>query len=152
MAEQYTRKKVDAPATVRKWQSGSSGARSLGVNTEDPLSYTDKTLACRDCGTNFTFTAGEQEFYANKGLLNPPSRCSSCRSARKTQRNDFDAPPDDSAGYVKYGAFASFGGRTPRQMHPTTCADCGQATEVPFVPRGDRPVFCSNCYSKQKAR
>ena len=114
------------------------------------MSYTDKVLVCRDCGTNFTFTSGEQEFYASKGLLNAPSRCTSCRSQRKTTRPSFEE--EDNTGYVKYGAFASFGGRTPRQMHPTVCNDCGQATEVPFVPRGDRPVFCSACYSKQKAR
>jgi CxxC-x17-CxxC domain-containing protein len=114
------------------------------------LSYQDKQLTCRDCGGPFLFTAGEQEFYANKGLMNEPTRCQSCRSARKSTTRSFEE--DNSGGYVRYGAFASFGGRTPRQMHPTVCADCGQATEVPFVPRGDRPVFCSNCYSKQKAR
>lgn len=114
------------------------------------MSYTDKQLTCRDCGGPFLFTGGEQEFYASKGLMNEPTRCANCRSQRKTTRTDFDEEP--SGGYVRYGAFASFGGRTPRQMHPTVCADCGQATEVPFVPRGDRPVFCSNCYSKQKAR
>ena len=53
-------------------------------------------------------------------------------------------------GYVRYGNFASFGGKTPRQMHPATCAECGQMTEVPFVPRGERPVYCSNCYNKIK--
>lgn len=115
------------------------------------MSYTDKTLICRDCGGNFTFTAGEQEFYASKGLLNQPTRCPSCRSARKVRTNDFERD-DDGGGYVRYGAFASYGGKTPRQMHPAICADCGVGTEVPFVPRGDRPVFCSNCYNKQRAR
>lgn len=121
-----------------------------GGFTEASLSYTDKQLTCRDCGSPFLFTAGEQEFYASKGLMNEPSRCASCRSQRKSSRTTFDE--ESSSGYVRYGAFASFGGRTPRQMHPTVCAECGQATEVPFIPRGDRPVFCSNCYSKQKAR
>ena len=115
------------------------------------MSYTDRMLTCRDCGTQFTFTAGEQEFYASKGLLNQPTRCPSCRTQRKSTRSNFESE-DEGAGYVSYGPFASFGGRTPRQMHPTVCAECGQATEVPFVPRGDRPVYCSACYSKQKAR
>ena len=114
------------------------------------MSYADKTLTCRDCGSPFTFTGGEQEFYASKGLLNQPTRCQSCRAQKKMVRTNYEAE-EDTTTYVRYGAFASFGGRTPRQMHPTVCADCGQATEVPFVPRGDRPVFCSNCYSKQKA-
>jgi CxxC-x17-CxxC domain-containing protein len=51
-------------------------------------------------------------------------------------------------GYVRYGTFASFGGKTPRQMHPAACAECGMMTEVPFIPRGDRPVYCSSCYNK----
>jgi len=125
--------------------------RGAGGFTEESLSYADKQLICRDCSAPFLFTGGEQEFYASKGLVNEPTRCASCRSQRKMSRPAFEEESNTS-GYVRYGAFASFGGRTPRQMHPTVCADCGQATEVPFVPRGDRPVFCSNCYSKQKAR
>jgi CxxC-x17-CxxC domain-containing protein len=113
------------------------------------LSYADKTLACRDCGQNFTFTAGEQEFYAAKGLMNQPTRCQSCRSARKVRSSSLEQE-DDGGGYVRYGTFASYGGKTPKQMHPAVCADCGMGTEVPFVPRGDRPVFCSNCYNKQR--
>ena len=48
------------------------------------MSYADKTIACRDCGTDFVFTAGEQEFYAQKGFTNEPTRCPSCRQARKS--------------------------------------------------------------------
>ena len=107
------------------------------------LAMADKTLVCRDCGGNFTFTTGEQEFYATKGLQNEPARCPSCRSARKSMRT-----LEEEEGYVRYGVSASFGGKTPRQMHPATCAECGMMTEVPFVPRGDRPVYCSACYTK----
>ena len=45
--------------------------------------YEDKTLVCKDCGNEFVFTAGEQEFYAEKGFVNEPQRCKACRSARK---------------------------------------------------------------------
>src|SRR3990172_12392472 len=110
-----------------------------GERTAIQLAQADKTLVCRDCGNNFTFTAGEQEFYAAKGLQNEPVRCPSCRSARKSMRN-----LESEEGYVRYGVFASFGGKTPRQMHPATCAECGMMTEVPFIPRGDRPVYCSS--------
>jgi CxxC-x17-CxxC domain-containing protein len=110
------------------------------------LAFADKQITCRDCGRPFTFTAGEQEFYANKGLMNEPTRCSSCRSARRATQSTLQ----ENDGYVKYGNFASFGGKTPRQMHPAACAECGQMTEVPFVPRGERPVYCSNCYSRIK--
>jgi CxxC-x17-CxxC domain-containing protein len=113
---------------------------------ETVLSFADKALICRDCSGSFVFTAGEQEFYASKGLQNEPVRCPSCRSARKNARTN-----EVEDGYVRYGAFASFGGRTPRQMHPATCAECGMMTEVPFVPRGDRPVYCSACYNKLRA-
>ncbi len=112
------------------------------------MAFSDKTISCRGCGTTFTFTAGEQEFYRTKGLMNEPTRCTSCRSQRRTSPRDPETNNDN--GYVRYGGFASFGGRTPRQMHPAVCAECGQWTEVPFLPRGDRPVFCSACYSKVK--
>ena len=111
------------------------------------MSFSDKALTCRDCGSTFTFTAGEQEFYATKGLMNEPTRCTTCRSTRKTR---VSSEQDGGGSYEKYGNFASFGGRVPRQMHPAQCADCGQMTEVPFRPRGDRPVYCSSCYNKQR--
>ena len=107
------------------------------------MTHVDKALVCRDCGTSFTFTAGEQAFYASRGLMNEPGRCPSCRSARKAGGSG----PPFGAGYVHYGPFASFSGRTPRQMHPAVCAECNQMTEVPFLPKGDRPVYCSDCFS-----
>lgn len=112
------------------------------------MAFADKQITCRDCGNTFVFTGGEQEFYANKGLMNEPTRCPSCRSARRASQSTLQ----ENDGYVRYGNFASFGGKTPRQMHPAACADCGQMTEVPFVPRGERPVYCSACYSRIKPR
>jgi CxxC-x17-CxxC domain-containing protein len=93
------------------------------------VSFEDKSLQCADCGVTFTFSAEEQEFFQSKGYVNEPKRCPECRQARKQQRF--------GSGY---GA--------PRQMFPVTCAECGKATEVPFEPRGDRPVYCSECFSK----
>ena len=46
----------------------------------------DKTIVCKDCGKEFVFTVGEQEFYAEKGLQNEPVRCKECRQARKENR------------------------------------------------------------------
>lgn len=88
----------------------------------------DKVLQCRDCGGEFVFTAGEQEFYAEKGF-SEPSRCPSCRAARKAGRSE--------------------GGAREREMYPAVCAQCGRPTEVPFQPRSDRPVYCSDCYAAQ---
>src|SRR5205085_6574812 len=48
------------------------------------MSYADKTITCRDCGMDFVFTTGEQEFYAQKGFTNEPTRCPSCRKQRKS--------------------------------------------------------------------
>ena len=107
------------------------------------MPHVDKIIICRDCGSSFTFSAGEQAFYSNRGLMNEPSRCPSCRTARRSGTAPF------TEGYVHYGPFASFGGRTPRQMHPAVCNECNQMTEVPFLPRGDRPVYCSECFSQQ---
>jgi CxxC-x17-CxxC domain-containing protein len=94
------------------------------------MSFQDKSLRCSDCGQEFTFTAGEQEFYASRGLQNEPRRCPECRRARKSER------------------YASNGYRSTRRMFPAICADCGKDTEVPFEPREDRPVYCSDCYNK----
>ncbi|MBN2074198.1 MAG: zinc-ribbon domain containing protein [Dehalococcoidales bacterium] len=101
------------------------------------MSFEDKTLQCSDCGQDFTFTAGEQEFYASRGFQNEPKRCPDCRKARKAQR---------------YGDGGYGGGyRAPRKMFQVICAQCGAETEVPFEPREDRPVYCSDCYNKIKA-
>jgi CxxC-x17-CxxC domain-containing protein len=101
------------------------------------MSFESKTLSCADCGAAFDFTVEEQEFYQSKGFTNEPKRCPSCRQARKAER-----------GGGGYGGSSSYG--SPRQMFPVTCASCGKETEVPFEPRGDRPVYCSDCYRKEK--
>jgi len=98
--------------------------------------YADKPLTCRDCGQPFTFTAGEQEFFASRGFTNEPSRCPDCRAARKRTQGD---------------SFSSGGGRSyERTMYPAVCSSCGKQTEVPFQPREDRPVYCSDCYAAQR--
>ncbi len=98
----------------------------------------DKTLTCRDCGHEFVFTASEQEFFAQKGFTNEPSRCPECRAARKATRGG-------SGGYS--GGYE----RREREMFPAVCAQCGKETQVPFQPSGDRPVYCSDCYSAQRS-
>ena len=94
------------------------------------MAISDKNITCRDCGSTFVFTVGEQEFFAEKGFTNEPKRCASCRQARRGQRD---------GGY----------GQGQREMHSVVCAECGKDTTVPFKPRGDRPVYCSDCFSRQ---
>ena len=117
------------------------------------MSYADKALSCRDCGQAFTFTAGEQEFHASKGFEHEPSRCQDCRAARKATRGD-------SGGYGSGGGYSSGGsyggggggyGRQERQMYSATCSSCGQEARVPFQPRGDKPVYCSNCFTPKQS-
>ena len=81
------------------------------------MSFVDKMLVCRDCGTEFVFSAGEQEFYQLKGLLNEPGRCSGCRAARKAEREG--------------GGMGSPESRGRREMHATVCAECG----APIAPK-----------------
>ena len=103
------------------------------------MSYEDKTLTCSDCGAPFTFTTGEQEFYASKGFSNEPRRCPDCRSAKRGPGGG------GSYGGSSYGG--SYGGQ--REMFSATCASCGREAKVPFQPRGDRPVYCSDCFRSQ---
>ena len=114
----------------------------------------DKTLVCRDCGNTFTFTEGEQEFYSSRGYSDP-QRCPDCRAAKKAARNSGGYNSYNSYGDSNYGGGGggySSGGysreRAPRQMTQVTCSNCGKETEVPFVPTGNRPVYCSDCYSQ----
>jgi len=103
------------------------------------VAFADKTLACVDCGAEFIFTAGEQEFHASRGFSNEPKRCPDCRRARKSSRDD--------GGYGGGGGGGYSSG--PKQMYPATCANCGRETEVPFQPRGDRPVYCRDCFQQR---
>ena len=94
--------------------------------------YQDETLKCRECGEDFVFTAREQEFYAEKGFSNKPVRCKACRNARKGQNGGIGA------------------GRPPREMYDAICAECGAPTKVPFMPKNDRPIYCSECFKRTR--
>lgn len=91
--------------------------------------YQDKTLVCKDCGSEFVFTTGEQEFYAEKGFQNEPSRCKECRDSKKHQ---------------------SRGNSGAKQMYDAVCSDCGAETKLPFKPHMDKPVYCSDCFASHK--
>jgi len=100
------------------------------------MSYQDRTLTCSDCGNSFTFTSGEQEFHAQKGFTNEPRRCPDCRAAKRA-----------ASGGGSYSSGGSYGGS--REMFSATCASCGKEARVPFQPRGDKPVYCSDCFRSQ---
>lgn len=100
--------------------------------------FEEKILSCKDCGKEFVFSVSEQEFFAEKGFKNTPSRCPECRAANKSRRNE--------GGYG-----GGYGRNRIRQTFKATCAECGGTAEVPFKPTEDRPVYCEQCY-RQKRR
>jgi CxxC-x17-CxxC domain-containing protein len=99
------------------------------------VSYVDRTLTCRECGQPFTFTAGEQEFYASHQLANEPGRCPECRAARRASQGSGYGSPRSS--YPR-----------ERAMFTAVCSNCGQEAQVPFQPRTDRPVYCTDCFQQ----
>ena len=88
--------------------------------------YEDKTLRCKDCGKEFVFTAGEQEFYASKGFENEPQRCKECRDAKKAAS------------------------RQQRKTYKAVCDACGGEATVPSEPTEGRTFYCSECFEKMK--
>jgi CxxC-x17-CxxC domain-containing protein len=141
------------------------------------LVYSDKTLTCADCGQEFTFTASEQDFYAQRGF-SEPRRCPSCRASRKAARNSngggsYSSSGGGYGGYSAGGAYSAggysgggsrggggggggYGGggysadRGPREMFDATCSNCGQTARVPFRPTSGKPVYCSDCFRSQR--
>jgi CxxC-x17-CxxC domain-containing protein len=98
--------------------------------------YTDKTLVCADCGSEFIFSADDQQYHADRGFLNEPRRCRSCRAVRRAQRNGEDI----GSGYSPR-----------RELFSATCSACGKEARVPFQPRGDKPVYCSECFQANRS-
>ena len=90
--------------------------------------FNDRTLQCRDCNDDFVFSAGEQRFFAEKGLTHEPVRCGSCRATARQARDPGN-----------------------REYHAAVCGACGDQAKVPFAPRSDRPVYCSTCFDKVRS-
>ena len=90
------------------------------------MDFQDKTLACKDCSKEFVWSAGEQKFYADKGLQNSPGRCPDCRKQMKEKKAN-------------------------RQMYSIICKECGKEGQVPFQPRNPSDVLCADCFAKKRA-
>jgi CxxC-x17-CxxC domain-containing protein len=97
--------------------------------------FDDKTIRCVSCGAEFIFTAGEQEFYKSRGLGHEPTRCRSCREARKQGRSDVAVPAMTTGD---------------RSFTTVVCSGCGAQTRVPFAPTAGRPVYCRDCYRAKR--
>lgn len=94
------------------------------------MEYRDRVMKCVDCGAEFTFTAGEQLFYADKGFKNEPKRCKPCKA--KKSGNSRSASSE-------------------RTVTTTVCSQCGKETTVPFKLTQGRPVYCRTCFQQRRA-
>lgn len=92
------------------------------------MQFEDKTLTCTECGIEFVFSAGEQEFFHLRSLTNVPKRCPNCRLTLRFSR----------------------AGKDTTNLTEVACADCSRATRVPFKPKGYRPVYCNDCLAQRK--
>jgi CxxC-x17-CxxC domain-containing protein len=93
---------------------------------------TDTNIGCIDCGNDFVWTIGEQMFFRDKGLQNPPKRCKECKQAKNERLNAIiNAHETGIKQKIEVAVY---------------CAKCSGYTTVPFYPSQGRPVFCRSCY------
>jgi len=111
------------------------------------VSYVDRSIPCVDCGVEFIHSAADQEFYAQKGFAADPKRCQSCRASRRSSREaGFDVREiGGPRGYERGDD------RPAREYFAVVCSKCGNQAQVPFKPRMDRPVYCSDCFRTSSA-
>ncbi|MCE3234761.1 MAG: hypothetical protein K0Q50_941 [Vampirovibrio sp.] len=110
----------------------------------------DKQIVCTTCGTDFTFTGEEQEFYFSKGFQEP-KKCKPCRDAAKQARGGGGGGRGGYGGGGSRGGGGGYGGGAPRQLYDAVCAGCGVQTQVPFQPKGSKPVYCRDCFQASRA-
>jgi len=103
-------------------ESGNREPRmGLDPREQRAMEFADRRITCATCGTSFLFSAGEQAFYRDRGFRNEPKRCKACKARRLP-------------------------GKPPLPETAVTCAQCGAATSVPFIPIRNEPVYCRDCF------
>lgn len=116
------------------------------------MTFSDKNIACADCGAEFVHSGEDQRRYAERGFTNEPKRCADCRAKRKATGGFSGGGGGGGRGGMGDGG--GYGGRggggAPREFHTATCAECGRPTEVPFKPTEGRPVYCRDCYQSKR--
>jgi CxxC-x17-CxxC domain-containing protein len=136
------------------------------------LALVAQTLVCADCEKSFVYSIEEQAFCAERGFRQPVC-CPECRARRRAERNAEAIKAHEAATGAQswQEGFGNFGGavavsnpprrltklrgpreRGPRFVYPAVCTACGRDTEVPFPPRGGRPVFCRECFDARRGR
>ncbi|MEK7857063.1 MAG: zinc-ribbon domain containing protein [Acidobacteriota bacterium] len=109
-----------------------SDLNSASVVPLEENEFSDRDMVCGDCSKSFVWTAGEQAFFRDKNLQNPPKRCKECKQAK-----------NDRLAAI---AAAQASGIRQRIEVAVACAKCGETTTVPFYPSQGRPVYCRSCY------
>lgn len=100
--------------------------------TSKESDFQDTSLICIDCENSFIWSAGEQLFFHDKGLKNPPKRCKPCKQAKNERLAAIVA--------------AQASGVKQRIEVIVNCAKCTNQTTVPFYPSQGRPVYCRSCF------
>jgi CxxC-x17-CxxC domain-containing protein len=103
------------------------------------MSDVDKVIKCRDCGEEFVFTVGEQNFYKDRGFQHEPTRCRRCREEKKR------------AGGGPVSAAPPVASSASREFHEAVCSSCGTMTQVPFRPTPGKPVYCRDCFQNVRS-
>lgn len=106
--------------------------KTIHDSNPDEKEFEDISIECIDCGNQFLWSSGEQLFFRDKGLKNPPKRCKPCKKAKNERLN---AIADAQAAGIKQKIEVA-----------VNCAKCGIRTTVPFYPSQGRPVFCRTCF------
>lgn len=120
---------------------------------------------CANCQESFLVPPAERQFRRERGLADP-RECPKCRKTLRAARNTELVSlyqRSDALSFMETALPASRGGESrtqrpasrsnvSRQRYNTVCAACGKETQVPFVPRGDRPVYCRDCFNARKGR
>jgi len=107
---------------------------SFSETSADTSGLEDRSIRCIDCSDSFIWTAGEQAFFREKQLQNPPKRCKECKKAKNRRLDAIET--------------AKITGRRQRIEVKAECARCKIVTTVPFYPSQGRPVLCRDCYGK----
>jgi|ERR1035437_184605 CxxC-x17-CxxC domain-containing protein len=113
--------------------------RGMAVTTSDNAEeqFNDLSITCIDCSQEFVWTAGEQAFFHQKNLLNPPKRCKECKKAKNRRLEAIE--------------LARLTGKPHKIEVRAQCAKCHQTTTIPFYPSQGRPVYCRTCFTDMKA-
>ena len=110
-----------------------SSEDSEGIAVE--TGFSDSLINCIDCRQDFVWTVGEQEFFRDKGLRNPPKRCRACKQAKNER--------------ITAAQAATQAGIKQKIEVAVYCAQCSNYTTVPFYPSQGRPVLCRSCFLKK---